>query len=89
MDFEAVRSELTLALVGVYMMWVGRMIYTAGYIEPGRGGIRTLGFCVFFLQLIMLFICAFWTAAKVMEFGADLYEIEDRTILKPIRDLIK
>ena len=76
------------ALVGVIMIFVGRLSYSSGYINNNEGA-RSMGFCVQCVNVLMLFICAFWSAAKVMEAGADLYAIEYETQLRPIADLIE
>ena len=75
------------ALTGVYCLWFGRMMYTAGYVG-GVQGARGSGFLIQFCNILMLLICSIWTAVKVMEYGADLYEMEEKALLDPIKNLI-
>ena len=77
------------ALVGVYVGWIGRMMYSMGYNpKPELRMCRSFGFLVSFCNILMLLICSFWTAFKVMNKGSAMYEVEEKEILKPIEDLI-
>lgn len=77
------------ALTGVYCIWLSRIMYAIGYRSPKAGMLRAGGFLMGFCNTLMLLICAFWTAIKVMEVGADLAELEVETMLDPLDDLIK
>ena len=76
-------------LVCVYVMLVCRIMFVIGYVNPKVGWMRAAGHGVFQVCVTVLVVCSIMCAARVMQFGDEKFEKEEKKIWDHLEELRK